>query len=107
MPRLVTFPENVSADLLQAAMKVYEIPNSLQKRESTRRHSVNQLFGKLRQAEKPLQSSERTIQKPQVCRRAGEAGTVTSFNNKSEFDSKTEWLTPPVILKALGEFDLD
>lgn len=33
---------------------------------------------------------------------------MTAFNNRNQGDAtKTEWLTPPHILQALGQFDLD
>lgn len=32
---------------------------------------------------------------------------MTAFNNRLDRDSKTEWLTPPELLAALGPFDLD
>jgi hypothetical protein len=32
---------------------------------------------------------------------------LTAFNNKLDWDSQTEWLTPPELIAALGQFDLD
>lgn len=32
---------------------------------------------------------------------------MTAFNNRYGDETKTEWLTPPDLLKALGPFDLD
>jgi DNA N-6-adenine-methyltransferase (Dam) len=32
---------------------------------------------------------------------------MTAFNNKLDWGSKSEWLTPPELVRALGTFDLD